>query len=96
MDDDRSDVVGMCLEGSDSFAGVVVVYTDLTADETSATQRPASSGPKQRVQTYKSSDPQTIQFFRAMNRPARTGTSVSSKVLTICCVSYDQICAWPL
>jgi hypothetical protein len=29
--------------------------------------------------------------FRSMNRPARTGTSVSSKVLTICCVRKDQM-----
>jgi len=29
---------------------------------------------------WKSSDPHTIQFLRATNRPARTGTSVNSKV----------------
>ena len=30
-----------------------------------------------------------------MKRPARTGTSVSSNVLTMACVSYDQMYTWP-
>lgn len=37
--------------------------------------------------THKSSLPHTIQFLRAMKRPARTGTSVSSNDLTVVCVS---------
>jgi hypothetical protein len=39
--------------------------------------------------------PATIQFFRATKRPARTGTSVSSNVLTMDCVMYDQMWTWP-
>ena len=35
--------------------------------------------------------PATIQFFLATKRPARTGTSVSSNVLTIDCEMYDQM-----
>jgi len=88
MDDNRSDVIGVRLERGNSFARVVVVYPNLAAIDSSAGLRLDT---EQSIQTYKSSDPQTIQFFRAMKRPARTGTSVSSKVLTICCVSYDQM-----
>jgi hypothetical protein len=40
--------------------------------------------------------PATIQFFLATKRPARTGTSVSSKVLTIDCEMYDQMWTWPV
>jgi hypothetical protein len=39
--------------------------------------------------------PATIQFFLAMKRPARTGTSVSSNVLTIDCEMYDQMWTCP-
>jgi hypothetical protein len=39
------------------------------------------------TRSWKSSLPHTIQFFLSMNRPARTGTSVSSKVLMMDWVS---------
>jgi hypothetical protein len=40
--------------------------------------------------------PATIQFFLATNRPARTGTSVSSNVFTIVWVMYDQMWTCPV
>lgn len=85
VDDDGADVVGMRLEGRNLLAGVVVVYPDLAEKSMSARAFPVGST-SARI-THKSSDPHTIQFFLAMNRPARTGTSVSSKVLTTCWVS---------
>ena len=88
MDDDGADIIGVGLERGNLLARVVVVDADLAVAHGSAL---APTPAQLHGLAYKSSDPQTIQFFRATKRPARTGTSVSSKVLTICWVSYDQM-----
>lgn len=85
MNGDGANVVGMGLKRRNLLARVVVVDANLTSQEVSLKSVPRLAESERF--TYKSSDPQIIQFFRAMKRPARTGTSVSSKVLTICCVS---------
>lgn len=86
-----ADVVGVCLERCDLLGGVVVVYAHLKV--IGAYGRTASaSSPRC---TTASVSPATIQFFLAMKRPARTGTSVSSNVLTIDWVMYDQMWTCP-
>jgi hypothetical protein len=88
VDHDGADVIGVGLERGNLLAGVVVVHPDLAVIRESV---PAQQPTGTEGAPYKSSDPQTIQFLRAMKRPARTGTSVSSNVLTTCWVSYDQM-----
>jgi hypothetical protein len=86
-----ANVVWVCLERCDLLRGVVVVYAQLEVIGTyiRATSMGAQLG------AWVGIPPATIQFFLATKRPARTGTSVSSNVLTIDCVMYDQMWTCP-
>jgi hypothetical protein len=86
-----ANVVWMCLERCDLLRGVVVVYAQLEVIGTYI--RATSMGAQ--LEARVGIPPATIQFFLATKRPARTGTSVSSNVLTIDCVIYDQMWTCP-
>ena len=86
-----SDIVRMCFEGRDLFRCVVVVYR---AIESRPSLNRSFVNLCFAVGSYLT-PPATIQFFLAMKRPARTGTSVSSNVFTIDCEIYDQMWTCP-
>lgn len=88
---DCADVVWVGLERCDLLGGVVVVYAHLEVIR--SCNQASSTVIWDRM--LEAVAPATIQFFLAIKRPARTGTSVSSNVLTIDCVMYDQMWTCP-
>jgi hypothetical protein len=83
----RANIVWVSFEGGDFLGGIVVVHAQLEIIGTCTHAINSNVSLEESTKDL----PATIQFFLAMNRPARTGTSVSSKVFTIDCETNDHM-----